>query len=219
MDALSNDEQVLKPTSLDQVKSVRQPDLRARAGIDFAAIAERNAEASFAKGDMNNMAAQLTAMKKSLEIARDAFIASKETPGRNPQLYKYAELHSRELLVRLEDFERRMFAEDRDLVAVPKARVQEIHDLWLDGILSQKSKRCQPRFPDTERTRLASRMSKSAIRFHLCHQARHSRFEYAHPRRERGALQTQYIAAAVLFPRVRVNAWVSRWCSNVSSAC
>jgi len=31
-----------------------------------------------------------------------------------------------------------MSFEDRDLVAIPKARVQEIHDLWFDDIMRRK---------------------------------------------------------------------------------
>jgi hypothetical protein len=41
------------------------------------------------------------------------------------------------LLIRLDDFERRMLVEDRDIVAVPKARVQEIHDFWFEGIMGR----------------------------------------------------------------------------------
>ena len=87
---------------------------------------------------MKVVAADLNVMQESTEIARDSLIASKETPGRNPELYKYVEIRSRKLLVRLDDFEQRMFVEDRDLVAVPKGRVQEIHDFWFDEIMRRK---------------------------------------------------------------------------------
>jgi hypothetical protein len=80
---------------------------------------------------------ELTTMKESMEMTRDSLVASRKTPGRNPELYKYAELRSRELLTRLEDFERRMLVEDREVVALPKARVQEIHDSWFEGIMGR----------------------------------------------------------------------------------
>ncbi len=126
------------PTSLDQVKAEANPERRARAAVDFAAVAEKNAEAAFAKEDMKGVAAELNTMKESMETARDSLVASKKTPGRDPGLYKYAELHARELLVRLDDLERRMFMEDRAVVTAPKAAVQEIHDLWFDGIMGRK---------------------------------------------------------------------------------
>ena len=125
------------PASLDQIRAEPNPERRARAGVDFAAIAERNAEASFSSGDMKEVAAQLNAMTESVEIARDALVASGKTPGRSPGLYKYAELQTGQLLVRLDDFERRMFVEDRGVLAAPKAKVEEIHDFWFDGIMGK----------------------------------------------------------------------------------
>jgi len=126
------------PTSLDQVKADTNPERRAKAAVDFAAAAEKNAEAAFAGGDMKAVGAELNTMKESMETARDSLVASGKTPGRNPGVYKYAELHARELLIRLDDLERRMFLEDRPIVADPKASVQEIHDAWFDGIMGKK---------------------------------------------------------------------------------
>jgi hypothetical protein len=74
-------------------------------------------------------------MTMGLEIARDSLIiAGSKTPGRDAELYKYAERRSRQLLKRLGDFEQRVFVEDRGVVAVPKARVREPDDFWLGGI-------------------------------------------------------------------------------------
>lgn len=126
------------PVSLDQVKAESNPVRRAKAGADFAAVAEKNAEAAFSKGGMKDVATELNATQESMEIARDSLIASRETPGRNPELYKYVEIRSRKLLIRLEDFAQRLFVEDRDLVAAPKASVQEIHDFWFDEIMRRK---------------------------------------------------------------------------------
>jgi hypothetical protein len=125
------------PASIDQVKAEPNPERRARAAVDFAAIAERKAEAAFSNGDMKQVAVELTTMKESMEMTRDSLVASRKTPGRNPELYKYAELRSHELLTRLEDFERRMLVEDREVLAVPKAMVQEIHDSWFEGIMGR----------------------------------------------------------------------------------
>jgi hypothetical protein len=125
------------PASFDQVKAEPNPERRARAAVDFAAIAERKAEAAFSNGDMKQVAVELNTMKECMEMTRDSLVASRKTPGRDPELYKYAELRSRELLIRLEDLERRMLVEDREVVAVPKVRVQEIHDFWFEGIMSR----------------------------------------------------------------------------------
>jgi hypothetical protein len=125
------------PTPFDQVKAEPNPERRARAAVELAVTAERNAEAALSNGDMKKVVAELTTMQESMEMARDSLIASKKTPGRDPGLYKHAELRSRELLIRLDDFERRLAVEDRGLVAVPKARVLEIHDYWFEGIMGR----------------------------------------------------------------------------------
>jgi hypothetical protein len=57
MDPVSNAEpQGPIPVSLDQVKAESNPARRAKAGADFAAVAERNAEAAFSKGEHRNSA-------------------------------------------------------------------------------------------------------------------------------------------------------------------
>jgi hypothetical protein len=126
------------PLSLDQVKADPNPDHRAKAAIDYSALAEKNAEAAYARGDMQSVAAELKNVEESFEAAQDAFAASGKTPGRNPSPYKYAELRSRELLIRLSDLERRMDVGERELIAGVKEKVQEIHDAWFEGIMGKK---------------------------------------------------------------------------------
>jgi hypothetical protein len=125
-------------SSLEQVKAEPNPDHRARAAIDFAAVAEKNAESAYAKGDAQSVAAELKNVEESLEAAQEAFVASHKTPGRNPGPFKYAELRSRELLIRLGDLEQKMDASDRGLIAGVKTKVQELHDAWFEGIMGRK---------------------------------------------------------------------------------
>jgi hypothetical protein len=126
------------PLSLDQVKADPNPDHRARAAIDYASVAEKNAEAAYSKGEMQNVEAELKNVKDSVDAAQEAFIAARKTPGRNPTPFKYAELRSRELLIRLGDLERKMDTSERSFIAEVKAKVQEIHDAWFEGIMGRK---------------------------------------------------------------------------------
>jgi hypothetical protein len=126
------------PSSLDQIKADPNPDHRARAAIDYSALAEKNAEAAYAKGDLQSVAAELKNVAESFEAAQDAFAVSGKTPGRNPGPYKYAELRSRELLIRLGDLEHKMDVGERDLIAGVREKVQEIHDAWFEGIMGRK---------------------------------------------------------------------------------
>jgi hypothetical protein len=74
------------PVSFDQVKAEPNLERRARAAVDFAATAERKAEAAFSNGDMKEVVAKLNTMRESMEMTRESLIASKKTPGRNPDL-------------------------------------------------------------------------------------------------------------------------------------
>ena len=87
---------------------------------------------------MQNVAAELKNVEESMEAAQEAFVASQKTPGRNPGPYKYAELRSRELLIRLGDLEQKMDSAERSVIAGVKAKVQEMHDAWFEGIMGRK---------------------------------------------------------------------------------
>jgi hypothetical protein len=125
------------PASLDQVKAEPSAEHRARLAIDYAAVAEKSAEAAYAKGDLDATSAELKNVGESFETARESLATSHKTPGRNPGPYKYAELRSRELLIRLGDLERRMDVGERDLIDGVKTKVQEIHDAWFVGIMER----------------------------------------------------------------------------------
>ena len=126
------------PSSLEEVRAEPNPEHRARAAVEYAAVAEKNAEAAYAKGDMGSVRAELKNTEESLETAQQSLTASGKTPGRNPGPYKYAELHSREILIRLGDLEEKMDVSERDPVERVKAKVQAIHDAWFDGIMNRR---------------------------------------------------------------------------------
>jgi hypothetical protein len=125
------------PSSLDQVKAEPNPEHRAHAAIEYAAVAEKNAEMAFAKGDTDTLSGALKEISESFDIAEESFVASRKTPGRNPGPYKYAEVHSRELLIRLGDLEQRLDPSEQSLVEGVKAKVQKIHDVWFEGIMER----------------------------------------------------------------------------------
>ena len=72
-----------------------------------------------------------------MEIARASLVEAGKSPRNNPKFFKYGEQKSNEVMRRLEHFERSVDSGDRDAIAVPKAKVTEIHDAWLEGIMSK----------------------------------------------------------------------------------
>ena len=108
---------------------------RARVSLDAAASAERSAEAAYDNADLDGVRFQLKTMADDIQTADEALKAAGKTPGRNPTPYKFAEQKSLEILTRLGDLEHKMDAAEREIVAEPKARVQQFHDAWLEGIV------------------------------------------------------------------------------------
>jgi hypothetical protein len=121
-------------SSFDQVKAAPNPERRARAAVEFAVTAERNALSNGDKKSCRGID------DHAREHGNDAGLSDREQEDAGTDLgpYKYAEIRSRELLIRLDDLERRLLVEDRELVAVPKARVLEIHDYWFERIMSRR---------------------------------------------------------------------------------
>ena len=126
------------PTSIAQVKAEPNPERRARAAIDYAAVAERNAEAAYDKGEIKSVEAELRNVEEGFDTAQAAFDAAHKTPGKNPGPFKYAEMHSRELLIRLGDLEQKMDVADRAVLTDVKTKVQQLHDNWFEGIMGRK---------------------------------------------------------------------------------
>lgn len=126
------------PATLDQVRAEPNLERRARAAVDFATAVERDSETVYSSGDMEATRAAIGTMVLAVELARDSFEQSGLTPGRNPRPYKYAELRVRELLVRLNNLDHKMDTEERAVLDRPRARIQEIHDEWFEGIMGRK---------------------------------------------------------------------------------
>jgi hypothetical protein len=125
------------PVSLDQVKSEANPERRARLAVDYAAVAEKQAETAYDDGDMKQVHGHLQDVVDSITLARDSFVASGRKPGRSPRPYKYAEMHSQEILIRLHDLEEKMDVSERPDVEGARIKIQEIHDSWFDGIMGR----------------------------------------------------------------------------------
>jgi len=124
--------------SIDQIRGEANLERRAKAAVEFAAAAEKSAEANYSKGDMAAVQADLKAMVDAVETARDALESTGRPASRHPGPYKSAELKTQDILVRLNDLEKRMDADERAVIQAPRAKVQEIHDAWFDGIMSKK---------------------------------------------------------------------------------
>jgi hypothetical protein len=126
------------PLTLDQVRADPNPEHRAKAAVDYAALAERAAESANDSGDDAHLAAEIKNMVAAMELARDSFTAAGKTPFRQPGSFKSVELRSHDILHRLADLQQKMDVGQKPVLDGPIMKIQEIHDAWFEGIMGKK---------------------------------------------------------------------------------
>ncbi|HVY91935.1 MAG TPA: hypothetical protein VHA14_04265 [Bryobacteraceae bacterium] len=124
--------------TLDKVRAETNPLRRAKAAVEYAAIAERVAEQAGDKGDNALLKASIADMVTAMELARDSFVASGKTPYHDPHTFKGAELQSHEILHRLADLKDKLDVDQRPLLDEPIMKIEKIHDDWFYGIMGRK---------------------------------------------------------------------------------
>jgi len=126
----------LLPADLQSIKNEPNPEKRSRLALAYADTALTEARNAYNNQDMKVTEAKLAEVQQSMELAQSALSSTGKKPGRSPGPYKYAETKSRELLRRIQGLKDEMDASDRGLIEPVQNKVQEIHDAWLDGILT-----------------------------------------------------------------------------------
>ena len=126
----------MSAADLQPAKNEPNPEKRCRLALSNADQAVSEAREAYAIQNMKITEAKLAEVRESVELAQAALAASGKKPGKSPGPYKYAETESRKLLRRLEGLKQEMDSTDRTVIEPVQNRVQEIHDAWLDGILT-----------------------------------------------------------------------------------
>jgi len=126
----------LAAADLQPAKNEPNLEKRSRLALTNADQAISEAREAYAVQNMKATEAKLGEVRESVELAQTALAASGKKPGKSPGPYKYAETESRKLLRRLEGLKQEMDLTDRAVIEPVQNRVQEIHDAWLDGILT-----------------------------------------------------------------------------------
>ena len=123
---------------VDQIRSEPNLERRAHLALDHASECLLEARSAYNAGNMEKTGQQLNEMQASVELAQQALDATGKDPRRHARPFKMAETETRDLLRRLDGFENSMGLEDRSLIEKPKAKVQEVHDQWLNDIITGK---------------------------------------------------------------------------------
>jgi hypothetical protein len=76
-----------------------------------------------------------------VDLAYDSLTDTGKNPRKSPKYFKQAEMATRELSRKLDDFQREMSYNDRSSLDAVKTRVQQVHDDLLTGLMEGRKKK------------------------------------------------------------------------------
>jgi hypothetical protein len=120
---------------LRQAKAEPNLEKRSKLALDNAEFALRAARDAYNKGDDPQVQARAVEVQESVELAAASLVQTGKNPRRSPKWFKRAEIVTRDLLRQLESFQHDMNAADRPMMDTAKAKVQQVHDDLLIGIM------------------------------------------------------------------------------------
>jgi hypothetical protein len=126
----------------DLKTALAEPNLgkRSKLALDNAAVALKAAREAYGKGENEKVAAAADEIQQSVDLAYDSLMKTGKNPRNSPRWFKPAEIATRDLSKKLETFQRDMDFADRPLLDKVKARVQQVHDELLLGLMEGKRK-------------------------------------------------------------------------------
>jgi len=126
----------------DLTRALKEPNLekRSQLALENATAAYKGAREAYEKGENERVAELVTEIQESVELANTSLTQTGKNPRKSPKWFKKAEIETRDLQKRLETFEHEMGFDDRPMLNKVKARVQQIHDELLVGLMEGKRK-------------------------------------------------------------------------------
>jgi hypothetical protein len=126
----------------DLKKALAEPDLekRSKLAIDNAVAAYQTARDAYQEGEIEQAQAAIEEIEQSVDLAYQSLTDTGKNPRRSPKWFKSAELATRDLARRIASFQDQMSYTDRALLDKVKARVQQVHDELLLGLMEGKKK-------------------------------------------------------------------------------
>ena len=125
---------------LDQVKAEPNLEKRSQLALDNADRALKAVHDAYHKGEHDAVPDLASEVQQSVELAETSLRETGKDPRKSSRWFKKAELQTRGLLKRLENLQQEMSVTDRPVLDPVKARVQEVHDDLLKGLMEGKKK-------------------------------------------------------------------------------
>jgi hypothetical protein len=108
--------------------------------LDHAFDALTQARDAYTKGENAKVEKWAGEIQESVELAQTSLHETGKNPRKRPKWFKRAEGSTRDLLRRLDSFQQSMDFTDRPLLDAVRAKVQQVHDDLLEGVLEGKQK-------------------------------------------------------------------------------
>ncbi len=108
--------------------------------LENARAAYQTLRAAYEKGETEKAAAAIKEIDESVELAHTSLNQTGKNPRKNPKYFKQAEIGTRDLLRRLDTFQREMSFDDRSQMDATIKKLQRIHDELLVGLMEGKKK-------------------------------------------------------------------------------
>jgi len=128
-------------TELDAVRAEGNLEKRSKLALDNAASALKSAREAYQAGDTATVTAKADEIGQSVDLAYNSLTETGKNPRKSPKWFKHAEMETRELTRRLEDFAQQMNYNDRAILDKTRARVEQVHDELLTGLMEGRKKK------------------------------------------------------------------------------
>jgi hypothetical protein len=125
---------------LAQVKAEPNLEKRSKLALDYAEQSLKEGRAAYGNGDNAKATALIAQVREAVELAENSLKETGKNPRRSPKYFKKAEIETRALLKRVEAFQDEMNVADRPTLDPLRAKVQQVHDDLLMGIMEGKHK-------------------------------------------------------------------------------
>jgi hypothetical protein len=113
---------------------------RSKLALDNASRALKDARGAFEKGDNEKLSAEIAEVQESVDLAYDSLKSTGKDPRKSPKWFKHAEIETRDLLKKVDTLQQDLNFQDRPMLDKLKARVQQVHDDLLLGLMEGKKK-------------------------------------------------------------------------------
>jgi len=123
---------------LNTVKSEPKPERRSELAMEYANTALDSAKAAYSEGRWEQTHAALQDVDAAVALSYESLVSTGKNPRKNSTAFKKAEKATRELLRRLSGFRDFMSAVDHPAVDPVVAKVNQVHDQLIQGIMAGK---------------------------------------------------------------------------------